>query len=368
MPAASRASGTQRSRFSLTAAPKMGPGEGHVAATESFSVRTKRRVLRGSPGRMLSARSPYDARMSATASIPCLVGSTGTGKSDVAVAAIRALGQSGEVISCDAYAVYRGIPILTAAPSPPSDVPHHLVGILQPYDTYDAARFLTDADYHIAEARRRTHTPWIVGGTALYLRCWLKGFGPKAPSDPTYRESLKALVKRDGPQALHAMLVAADPERASELHPNDVLRVGRALEIIQATGQLASAQRMDWNAPDRVAARIVGLRRTWDDLDARIAHRTEAMFEAGVVDEVQALLTQDLSPQARNTLGLAQIVEVLEGTIDETAAKERIAQRTRRFARKQMTFFRGFDAITWIDIAPSDTVASVGEQVATLLG
>ena len=299
--------------------------------------------------------------------IPCLVGSTGTGKTDVAVAAIRASGQPGEVISCDAYAVYRGMPILTAAPTAPSDVPHHLVGILQPYDTYDAARFLTDADYHAKEARARGCTPWIVGGTALYLRGWLKGFGPQAPADPAYRESLKALVAAEGSGALHARLAQLDPERASELHPNDVRRVGRALEIIKATGRLASAQRLDWDAPDRVAAHIVGLRRAFDDLDARIEKRTDQMFEAGVVDEVRTLLTQELSPQARKVLGLTEIQALLAGEIDEEQAKAKIAQRTRRFARKQMTFFRGFDAIHWIDLAPDDTVESVAARVLEAL-
>ena len=300
--------------------------------------------------------------------VPCLIGPTGSGKSDVAVAAVRAAGRPAEVISCDAYAVYRGMPILTAAPDAPSDVPHHLVGILAPDDTYDAARFLTDADDHIARARKRGATPWIVGGTALYLRGWLKGFGAAAPADPAYRSQLRALVAARGPEALHDRLAALDPVRAKALHPNDVRRVGRALEIIRSTGRPASDQRMDWSGPDRVPATVIGLRRPFEDLDARIEQRTRAMFEAGVVDEVKTLLQGPLSPQASQALGLQEVRDVLAGSMDEAEAMDRMAQRTRRFARKQMTFFRSFDRVTWVDAAADDTPEDLGARVASTLG
>lgn len=295
--------------------------------------------------------------------VPCLIGPTGCGKTDVGTWAARRT--QGEVICCDAYTVYRGMPILTAAPTPPSDVPHHLLGILNGYDTYDAARFLTDCDHALQQIQARDHTPWIVGGTALYLRCWLKGMGTDVPTDSAFRAELKARVAAEGHEVLHADLRRLDPERASELHPNDLRRVVRALEIVRATGKPASAFRLDWSAADRVAATVVGLRRSWEDLDARIEQRTAQMFAAGIVEEARALLAAEppLSPQAGKVLGLEELRRLLAGEIDEAEAQERIAQRTRRFARKQMTFFRSFEGLTWIDVAPDEDPSQVAERV-----
>jgi tRNA dimethylallyltransferase len=300
-------------------------------------------------------------RAVSAAPVPCLVGPTGSGKSDVGIVAARRTG--GEVVCCDAYTVYRGMPILTAAPNAPGDVPHRLLGIVGPDQTYDAARFLTDCDYEVDQIRGRGGTPWVVGGTALYLRCWLKGFGTEVPADIAYRAELKALVAAEGPEVLHAELAKVDPERASELHPNDVRRVVRALEIVRATGRPASAQRLEWSGPDRVAACVVGLRRGQEDLDARIAKRTAAMFTAGVVEEARELLRFELSPQAGKVLGLEELRRVLAGEIGEEEAAEAMARRTRRFARKQMTFFNSFDALTWIDVAPDEDAAAIAERV-----
>ncbi|MDA1194112.1 MAG: tRNA (adenosine(37)-N6)-dimethylallyltransferase MiaA [Planctomycetota bacterium] len=297
------------------------------------------------------------------AAVPCLVGPTGSGKSDVGVEAARQT--HGQVICCDAYTVYRGMPVLTAAPTPPSDVRHRLLGILDLYDTYDAGRFLVDCDHAVGEIRAHAGTPWIVGGTALYLRCWLKGFGSPVPRDDAFRAELKARVDAEGAHVLHAELKARDPHRAEELHPHDLRRVVRALEIIRATGKRASLQRLEWAGPDRVRARVLGLRRSWADLDARIEARTQLMFEAGVVEEAREVLASKPppSPQARKVLGLAELKQVLAGTLTEAEAKARIAQRTRRYARKQMTFFRGFEALTWIDVAPDADAAAVAAEV-----
>ena len=134
-------------------------------------------------------------------------------------------------------------------------------------------------------------------------------------------------------------------------------------------GRPASAQRVEWDGPDRVDARVFGLRRSMDDLDDRIARRCELMFAAGVVDEARALLAAQppLSPEASKVMGLQDLTALLAGEIDEAECKARIVQRTRRFARKQMTFFRGFDALTWIDVAPDDDTDTQAAKILAAL-
>jgi tRNA dimethylallyltransferase len=293
--------------------------------------------------------------------VPCVLGPTGVGKSDVVVLAARAT--SGEVISCDAYSVYRGMEILAAAPRAPADVPHHLVGILDPSTTYSAARFVEDCDRAVADVRTRGRTPWIAGGTALYLRSWLKGVGPRTPRRPELRARLAEIARREGVESLHRRLLERDPVRARQVHPHDERRIVRALEIVEATGRPASAQRSEWAGPDRVRARLVGLRRSGEDLDARVEARVRAMFEAGVEDEARRLLREDVGPEARRALGLDDLADLLAGRVDREGAIQSIARKTRRFARKQMTFFRSFEGVTWIDVPASESAEATAARV-----
>jgi len=300
------------------------------------------------------------------APVPCLIGPTGSGKSDVGVHLARAI--SGEVVACDAFTVYRGMEILTAAPVAPPDVPHHLVGVLDPgRESFSAAAFAAEADRLVAEIRARGRVPLIVGGTALYLRGWLKGFGPRVPRDEAYRARLRDLAAREGDERLHALLEAADPRRAAQLHPHDVRRVVRALEIVRATGRPASDQRDEWGGPDRRPARIARLVRDLADLDARIARRTEAMFEAGVVQEARRLLASPLTPEAGKVLGLDVLEHLLAGGIDEPEARARIARLTRRLARKQRTFFDGFEDVVEVPVPPDEPPATTATRVLEAL-
>jgi len=296
---------------------------------------------------------------------PCLLGATASGKSAVALGCARAT--RGEVLACDAFSVYRGLALLSAAPVAPPEVPHHLVGILDAGQRFSAAAFVAAADRLLEDIRGRGGTPWIVGGTALYLRSWLKGLGAPVARDEALRERLKREANEQGPQALHARLLALDPARALQVHPHDERRLIRALEIIAATGAPASAARGQWEAPDRVPARLVGLSRTLDDLDRRIAQRTELIFEAGVLEEARAFLAADPSPEARKALGLEVLAEVLAASRSEASAREEITRLTRRFARRQLTFFRSFEDVTWLDVAPDEPNERTAERVLALL-
>jgi tRNA dimethylallyltransferase len=297
---------------------------------------------------------------------PCLVGCTGSGKTDVAIHLARRA--QADVISCDAFAVYRGMAILTAAPHAPPDVPHRLVGILSPDEVYDAARFLTDADHYVQQARTQGRHALIAGGTALYLRAWLKGFDMAAPRDDTFRDELRAQAAAEGPEALHERLARVDPARARALHPNDLRRVVRALEIQHVTGRRASAQRVTWAGPDRVPARVVLLEREREDLDRRIEARTAAMFEAGLVDEVQDLLAHPISRAARQVLGLAEVEAHLAGELSREEAAAHLTRRTRRFARKQTTFFNGFQGLVRLPVAPDEPAEAIAARVAAAYG
>jgi tRNA dimethylallyltransferase len=297
--------------------------------------------------------------------IPCLVGATASGKSAVALRLARRTG--GEIVAADAFTAYRGMALLTAAPDVPPDVPHHLVGTLDPSEAWSAAAFADACDAAVAGARARGRRPWVVGGTALYVRTWLKGLGAPVPRDAPLRRRLEEEARRDGHEALHRRLAAVDPERARDLHPHDVRRVVRALEIVAATGRKASAQRTEWAGPDRRPVALVGLRRSWPDLEARILRRTETMFEAGVVEEARALLARPLSPEARKALGLATLTDLLAGHVGEAEARQTIARATRRFARKQMTFFRSFVGVRWIDVPPEEDPESTAERVLAAL-
>jgi len=237
------------------------------------------------------------------------------------------------------------MPILTAAPSAPSDVPHHLLGMLDVYDTYDAARFLTDADHVIEGIRVRGHTPWMVGGTALYLRCWLKGFGPGVPRDEAYREALKARVAREGREALHAELARADPERAAALHANDTRRLVRALEIWELTGQPPSRFRGQFGGVRADLERVVFVvERERRDMDARIDARVERMIAAGWVEECRRLRAdpRGISPEAAQAIGYCELLEWLEAGEPEPLSEvvTRVQTATRRFARRQLTWLR----------------------------
>jgi tRNA dimethylallyltransferase len=283
--------------------------------------------------------------------VPCLIGPTGSGKSEVALAVARRIGA--EVVSCDALAVYRGLTVLTAKAAAPPDVPHHLVDAVDPSETYSAARFAADADRLVGEIRARGRTPLVVGGTALYLKAWTMGLSPGVGRDARVRERLEALARDRGPEALHERLRALDPERAAALHGRDERRLVRALEIVETTGRPASAFRDRWDAPDRVPTAIVGLRRSREDLARRIDARVRAMAEAGLVAEARAFLARaDVSPEAAQAIGLAEMREHLAARLSLKDALAGIARRTRRFARRQEAFFRRFASAVWVDAAP----------------
>jgi tRNA dimethylallyltransferase len=299
--------------------------------------------------------------------VPALVGATGVGKSEVGIALARRVG--GEVIACDAMTAYRGLPLLSARPSVPEDVPHHLLDVVEPEEAYSAARFVEDAARLVSSVRARGRVPVLVGGTALYLRAFSKGLGPRVGRDEALRARLGEVARARGTGALHAMLAERDPARAREVHENDERRIVRALEILEATGRPASGFRREFAGPDLRPVAVVVLRRDPDDLRARIDARVARLPAAGVLGEVEAFFRDHprASPEARATLGLADLAAHLEGraTLDE--ALERVAAAARRFARRQDAWFRRIPGATLLPVGRDASPDAVAAAAAAAL-
>ncbi len=270
-----------------------------------------------------------------------LTGPTGSGKSAVALELAERIGA--DIVSMDSMTLYRGLDIGTAKPTPDNlaRVRHHLIDVLDPWESANVAWWLDRASEACADIRSRNRRPLFVGGTPFYLKALLCGLFDSPPADPQLRERLEAEAVRTGPAALHSRLAAVDARSAARLHPNDVRRVVRALEVWELTGQPISAFQETWEAPPTPLPCVV-LEWPRDELYRRIEARVDAMLGTGWLDEVRRLagLPQPLSKEAAHALGYRELLAHLNGgsAWDETVS--RIKTRTRQFAKRQLTWFR----------------------------
>ncbi|WP_405060410.1 tRNA (adenosine(37)-N6)-dimethylallyltransferase MiaA [Kribbella sp. NBC_01505] len=277
-----------------------------------------------------------------------VVGPTAAGKSDLSVALCKRLG--GEVVNADAMQVYRGMDIGTAkiTPAEQSGVRHHLLDILDVTETATVAEFQQLARAAIDDCATRQVVPVLAGGSALYVRAILDDFTFPG-TDPAVRERLEAELEAVGSGALHQQLAAVDPKAADQILPSNGRRIVRALEVVEITGAPYSATLPDHRYVYPGAVQI-GLDVPRPELDERIGRRVDRMFDSGFVDEVRELLKHGLleGRTANRALGYSQVIALLNGEIDETEARERTAQSTRRFARRQDSWFRKDPRITWL--------------------
>ena len=283
-----------------------------------------------------------------------VVGPTAAGKSDLAVE--LALRHGGEIVSTDSMQVYRGMDIGTAKLSSPErrGVHHHLIDVLDIRETSTVAEFQRRARAAIADCQARGVLPVLVGGSALYIRAVLDQFEFPG-TDPVVRGRLEADLERLGAEALHQRLAERDPAAALSILPTNGRRVVRALEVIDLTGRPFTATLPQHAyAYDDVCQ--VGLDVPRDVLDERIRVRVERMWEAGFVDEVRRLDTAGLRAgvTASRALGYAQVLEFLAGECAEDAAKDATVRATRRFARRQDSWFRRDPRIRWLPHDASD--------------
>lgn len=285
--------------------------------------------------------------------LPLLViaGPTGVGKTATAVALAGRLDL--EVVSADSRQVYRGMDVATGKPTEAERraVPHHLIDIVDPDDTYHAARFRADARAAIAAAHARGRLPAVVGGTGLYIRALLRGLDPAPPADPEFRRELAAIAEREGRRALHERLAREAPEVARRLHPNDHVRVVRALERARA-GALGRDQVRWRQGGGEYRVLYVGLTMDRRALARRLRERAAAMVRGGLLEEVRRLLARGYDPSlpAMHGLGYREFVQVARGALDPGEALRRMQRDTVRYARRQWTWFAREPEIQWLDL------------------
>ena len=293
------------------------------------------------------------------ADLVVIVGPTASGKTALGAAFARAVG--GEVVSADAFAVYRGLDIGTAKPEAAlrAAVPHHLIDIADPRERYSAGMFVRDADAAIAAIRERGALPVVVGGTHFYVRALLFGLFPEPPKDAALRQALDVEWARDR-AATRARLEALDPAAAARIAVNDRQRTLRALEVcLVAKRGMSELWSEHATGKPRYSYEMLGLSPVRQELHVRIARRVEWMFAAGLIDEVQRLLAGGLSPEAHamKAIGYRESCRVLAGELTVEQAKEAAAAATRRLAKRQMTWLRGEAAVRWLTGGDRDLLA-----------
>ena len=317
----------------------------------------------------MKVRAELDYDRSVRPIVVAVLGPTASGKSALSLALAERYG--GEIINCDSTAVYRGFDIGTdkLALNERRDIPHHLIDIADPTEVYTAAQCARDAARAIREIHGRGKLPMIVGGTGLYYRALTRGLFPGPGADDELRARLTRIASRRGVECLHRMLQRADPASAIRIMPRDLKRIVRALEVYFATGQPLTAhfaQTASLIADCDVVA--IALRLPSELTAERVARRVDQQFARGIVSEVQGLLERGVPPDARPFGGLVyrQVMEMLRGVRDEAATRALITQENRRYAKRQLIWFRKEPNLVWFD-GPgerSDTLHRVEETLA----
>ncbi len=290
-----------------------------------------------------------------------VLGPTASGKSALGLALAERYG--GEILNCDSTAVYRGFDIGTdkLPAGQRRGIPHHLIDIAEPTEVYTAAQFARDAERTIRDVHARGRVPMLVGGTGFYYRALTRGLFPGPGADDALRARLDRIAARRGAERLHRLLQRVDAASAARIMPRDRQRLVRALEVYFTTGRPLTAHFAETRSPiadcDVVA---VALRIPAALTAERVARRVDDQFARGIVDEVQGLLGRGVPATARPFGGLVyrQVMEMLRGVRDQRATRDLIVQENRRYARRQLIWFRKEPNLIWFD--------GPGEQPSTI--
>lgn len=294
-----------------------------------------------------------------------IAGPTGVGKTAAAVALGTRVPV--EVVGADSRQVYRFMDRATGKPGPEERraVAHHLIDIVDPDDRYHAARFRADATTAIAAIRRRGRVPVVVGGTGLYIRALVRGLDPAPPADPAFRRELAVTAAREGCAALWTRLLREAPSVAARLHPNDEVRVVRALEVARAGGVSPGAGVLWRSRPSDYDVLYIGLSGERSALARRLRERAATMVAAGLETEVRVLLERgyDESLPAMQGLGYREFVRVVRGKLTAPEALRLMQRDTVRYAKRQWTWFMREPEVEWLDV----TTLGGAEGVAAVI-
>ncbi len=287
--------------------------------------------------------------------ILCIVGPTASGKSSLALELAKDL--DGEIISCDSMQIYRRMDIGTAKPTieEMAQIKHHMIDVAEPDESFSCADYVKLADAAIRDCHKRGKLPIVCGGTGLYLDALLRGADfEETASDENIRAELFAFAEREGAHALHEELCKIDPESAAAIHENNVKRVVRAIEIYRICGVPKSElDRRSRLADDRFDASVIGLRYTdREKLYSRIEKRVDIMISEGLLAETEALLSEGVFEKNRTAaqaIGYKELLAHIAGGEDIDTAVDRLKTATRRYAKRQMTWFSARPYVSWID-------------------
>jgi tRNA dimethylallyltransferase len=281
-----------------------------------------------------------------------IVGQTASGKGGVARRIASGLGA--EIISLDSMKVYRHLDIGTGKPigETRSGIPHHLIDVVSPDEHFDVKLYVEKALQARDEIEGRGKTPLFVGGTALYLKGLLEGLFEGPTADAELRCRLRARATTEGSEALHRELGDRDPRAASKIHPNDLRRIVRALEVVEKTGRPISELQVQFGAQERrFRPRLAGILWPRERLRERIERRVDRMFQDGLVDEVRSLRSRGLLGRiSGQALGYPEVLRAEDGELSLDEARERIKRNTWRFSRQQMTWFKKIPEIRWFPV------------------
>lgn len=295
-----------------------------------------------------------------------LTGPTASGKSELALALAERLGA--EILALDSMTLYRGMDIGTSKPTSADQarVPHHLIDLADPGAEVSVDWYLRQARRAADVIRQRGRQPLFVGGTPLYLKAALRGLFDGPAADPAFRKALEHEAALHGTAPLHQRLGAIDPIAAGRIHPGDLRRITRALEVHALTGRPISAWQSQFARPATPAPPVACLLRDRQELYARIDERVVRMLDAGWIEETRGLVARfgSIGGQAAQAVGYASIIEHLAGRIDRAQLTAIIQTRTRQFCKRQLTWFRHLEELTPFPLAPEETFARRLERLA----
>jgi tRNA dimethylallyltransferase len=294
-----------------------------------------------------------------------ICGPTGIGKTTVGIKLAEKFG--GEIVGADSMQIYRHMDIGTAKPTLEErrKVSHHMVDIVDPDEDFDAVQFSERARATIAELNRQGRLSFVVGGTGLYIKALLHGFFQSEPVDPKIRNRLKQELEQSGSSFLYERLVQVDPDTAGRLHPNDSYRIVRALETIASSGKSISKHHLDHGFDeDPFNALRIGLRIDRAKLYARIDQRVDAMIQAGLIEEVKKLLAMGYSAELKpmQSIGYRHVIGFLEGSLPWEECLRTLKRDTRRFSKRQFTWFGADPQIIWCEPDQLDQIIEAVER------